>query len=376
MHERRSRKPIAERVHVDLSDHLVVVPAAHSKSTLAKEVPYQELSVYWVGHSLMGSADPFTPGAMSVIETVGELARARGLGYRAFDHTLAGAPLSLNWQGTTEAVGMVDGKALSLIRELEQHGDSYDVLILTESIGLQRSPHLERSAYYGRHFYCAAKRARREGRVFFYPTWHHFYASDPDMEYPPRSRWNWRGRLDEDRPLWRALARGIEQDAEGLDECETGAPVVTLPVDDALAALSDTLARSPEASSGMRIEEFFVNPLRPGERVDADVLGKPVHADEPIDDIHASGLGDYLVSLVVFCALYEQSPIGLPALNGVEETRARALHQIVANVLAKQEAELQRGRDYATPHSAKTEGDKLNGRAGQLRGINLGQQAD
>ena len=83
-----------------------------------------------------------------------------------------------------------------------------------------------------------------------------------------------------------------------------------------------------------------------------------------------------MVSLVVFSALYEQSPIGLPALNGVEETRARALHQIVANVLAKQEAELQRGRDYATPHSAKTEGDKLNGRAGQLRGINLGQQAD
>ena len=339
------RLPSVEREPVDLDDYRVVVRAAPPESAQANDASTRDLSVYWVGHSLMAYADPFTPGATSVIETVGELARSRGLGYRAFGHTLAGAPLSLNWQGTTESVGMVDGKALSLIGEIEQHGDSYDVLIFTESIGLQRMLELERSAYYGRQFYCAATRARREGRVFFYPTWHHFYASDPVMKYPPRSRWNWRARLNEDRPHWRALARGVEQDADGLDKCDTGAPVVTLPVDDAVAALSDALARSPEAFGGMRIEEFFGNPLRPGEPADAEVLGVPVHADEPLDDIHASGLGDYFVSLVVFSALYEQSPLGLPALNGVEESRAQALQQLVARLLARSDVarELQRG---------------------------------
>ncbi len=54
-----------------------------------------------------------------------------------------------------------------------------------------------------------------------------------------------------------------------------------------------------------------------------------VHPDLPLDDIHTSQLGAYVAGLVHYATIYRESPVGLPATNGVSPELASRLQAIV-----------------------------------------------
>src|SRR5690606_21955195 len=88
--------------------------------------------VVWVGHSLMNGRDPHVPGSQSLIEKVGALARARGLGYASFDHTLWGSPLSLLHRGAAHSSERAEPRMPARWRALLRARPRYDALVLTE----------------------------------------------------------------------------------------------------------------------------------------------------------------------------------------------------------------------------------------------------
>lgn len=319
--------------------------------------PVDARRVYWVGHSLMNGRDPHVEGAQSLMERVGALAEARGLAYAHFDHTVWGAPLSLNYRGAAHSFERTVPEQREKLRELHEHGDRYDALVLTESLPVRTTRPFEHSELYLGRFTCDFLARNPRGRVYLYETWPNLQSANPGDGLGSPARFDWSRRLREDRAEWEDIAdrasRGglVEPGLLGRlsrwtsePTCRPSTPIFLVPVGTVLARLAERIRAEPWDYAGERLatHHLFVNPHLdwpadwPRDDVDEEAARRVLatlprrHPSDDVDDIHASDLGVYIAALTHFAVLYRQSPEGLPPLaEGLSAETAARLQALV-----------------------------------------------
>lgn len=347
-------------VVVALAWPMRAAPRAHVDWKAVAAGPAEELSVWWVGHSLMNARDPDRSDARNLLERVGDLARSRGLAYESFDHTAWGASLSMLWRGSPHAHGREIPELAAQLAALLERGARFDALVLTERIPLEATLRYEHSAWYAQLFAAALRERNPVARVYVYECWSNLQASEPGRFFPQPSAYDWLARLDSDRVLWEQLADQAASGAApapgllgrltrwlGADpSARAGSgPVFLIPVGSVLR----TLASAPPAERivfrgrALRPDDLVTNPrldwpaewplrqpLAPeAERARLASL-RLRHPERALDDIHPTDLCVYIASLTHFATLYRRSPEGLPCdVEGLDAKHALALQQQV-----------------------------------------------
>lgn len=323
--------------------------------------PVDARRVYWVGHSLINGRDRHVPGSQNLMEKVGALARARGLSYAGFDHTLWGSPLSLLYDGAAHSFERSAPEMRARRRELAEAGTRYDAMVLTEALTVRVNRDYEHTAYYLARFACDFERHNPRGRVYLFESWTNLQSANPGDGLGSPARWDWARRLREDRavheeiadrasagaalePGWAGrLARWLREPT-----CRPHGPIFLVPVGTVLARLAARLEREHWEYAGARLEvhDLFVNPYVEWPAEWPDDVGEEEarrvlatlprrHPDAELDDIHASDLGVYVAALVHFAVLYRQSPEGLPPLApGLSASTAARLQRLVWQIVA------------------------------------------
>jgi hypothetical protein len=325
----------------------------------------EALRVYWVGHSLMEAQVDTAEGKFRLLEMVGRLAEAQGLAYAMGDHTLWGAPLSLQWRGRPHSQTRRIPERAERRRHFETQAAYYDAIVLTETIPISAAIQHEYSAYYLQQFYCTLMEANPAARVYLYESWVPLQVLSPDKSYPPPHLYDWRARMVQDRLLWERLAddastapipppgwlgrlpAGLRR---GAPACKFQAPIFMIPVGTAMVALYDRLrAPSPEDDfslpDGRRLAfaDLFRNPYidwpahwpvtgQAARAIDEKAVIAALTLRDPAaepDDIHPSQVGLYFAALVHFATLYRRSPMGLPAFSEIGDVLAGTLQAIV-----------------------------------------------
>ncbi|HEY8427734.1 MAG TPA: GNAT family N-acetyltransferase [Sandaracinaceae bacterium] len=312
--------------------------------------------IVWVGHSLVNGRDPHVPGSQNLMEKVGALARARGLGYASFDHTLWGSPLSLLYRGTAHSFERAEPRLPARWRALLGAGARYDALVLTEALPVRVNRELEHTAYYVARFACDFERHAPHGRVYVFESWSPLQAAHASDGLGSPAAFRWARRLREDRAVHEEI---VERASTGAvlepgwtgriarwarePVCTPSRPIFLVPVGTVLARLAERLRGERWDYDGRRLEvhDLFVNPYvewpaswprdldeEEARRVLATLPRR--HPNAEVDDVHASELGVYVAALVHFAVLYRQSPEGLPPLAyGLPEETARRLQRLV-----------------------------------------------
>jgi hypothetical protein len=245
--------------------------AASVRARLATTLPAPAgpLAVYHLGHSLVNRNMP----AM--------LAQLAPPGHR-YDSQLGwGATLMAHW-GDAEVNGFDAENAHPRFRpahEAVESGD-YDAIVLTEMVEIRAAIRYFDSSDYLARWAAKAIATRPDVRLYLYETWHQL--DDPEG-------WLERLDLDHDR-YWLRRVLG-----PALKDLPPSAQIHLIPAGPVLASV----VRAVEARGG-------VGNLRDRtDLFDRTPEGK-------IDPIHMSDMGNYLVALVHYTALYHASPVGLP----------------------------------------------------------------
>lgn len=302
--------------------------------------PRDAATVYWVGHSLMSHRDVNHPDSRTLFELMGDFARAAGQSYDEYRHTTPGAPLSWNWNDEA-------GKRA----EIESRGSRYDVMVMTEGISLTETMRWHSTSFYAQRFQCAMQNANPNAEVFLYESWHHLYASDPDGRYPEPHVYDWRARLDEDRPRWeQVIDEAMRPDLATPDSyydgarCTPARPMRLIPVGTALGRLVDAMESGDARWEGLTRHQLVQNgyrnwpeewPVAPGTSVDWRGRMASLQTIHPaqLDDIHASRTLIYFVALVHYATVYRRTPVGLPTANAVSSGLARAMQELAWDVV-------------------------------------------
>ena len=326
--------------------------------------PRDALRVYWVGHSLMEAQVDTTEGKFRLLEMVGRMARAQGLAYAMGDHTLWGAPLSIQWRGRPHSYARHVPERAERRQLFATQAAHYDAIVLTETIPLSAAMQHEYSAYYLQQFYCTLMEANPEARVYLYESWPPLQALAPHGEYPSPQRYDWRERTLQDRLLWERLAdeastaiipkpgwlsRLPVAHRSAAPTCKAQAPIFLVPVGTAMVELYDRLQKPrPEDEfslpDGRRIvfADLFRNPYidwpahwpvtgQPASAADEKAVTAALTLRDPAaapDDIHPSQVGVYFAALVHFATLYRRSPVGLPPFSEIGAELAGTLQSI------------------------------------------------
>lgn len=255
----------------------------YSKKVTPSDTP---LSVYFIGHSLVARTMPAL------------LAQFAPDGHSYESQSGWGAELQSHWEPDIALNGAEVENAHPRFREAHEATGSgdYDVVVLTEKIGLQAAIDFHDSWYYLARWSEKAWGANPETRIYMYETWHETTIED-----------GWLDRIDRDLPLlW---------EGEIIDR-----------------ALADTDAAHP----------IYVIPAG---QVMAQVVRDGLFTKEELlpDGIHKSDAAAYLVALTHYAVIYARSPVGLPHEGLVTETGetfsappadiARQMQQIVWDVV-------------------------------------------
>ena len=261
------RSDAAERLDVAEFDALYAEPLPR---------PEKPLRVFHLGHSLVGRDMP----AM--------LAQLAPEGHRYESQLGWGTTLKAHWEpGETINGFQTENNHARYrdVREALQSGD-YDVLVVTEMIGLREAIRYFRSWDYVGRWAGLAEDGNPEVRVYLYETWHPL--DDPE---------GWLERLDID------LARYWEGEIlrRTLGARAGKRPIYLIPA-------GQVMARAVRA-------------IEAGE-----VPGLASRQDLFSDQIHLNDLGAYLVALTHYAVLYQRSPEGLSyQLRRHDGTPAEAL---------------------------------------------------
>lgn len=247
-------------------------PSAGSvRAQLATALPAPEgpLKVFHLGHSLVNRDMP----AM--------LAQLAPAGHSYESQLGWGTTLMAHW-GDAEISGFEAENDHPRFRPAHQAVESgdYDAIVLTEMAEIRSSIRYFDSPAYLARWAAKALAARADVRLYLYETWH-------DLDHPE----GWLERLDRDHE--RYWLRRIVGPA--LKELPPTARIYLIPAGQVLAAV----VRAAEGQGG-------VGNLR--DRTDLfarDAEGK-------VDTIHLNDMGNYLVALVHYAALYHKSTVGLP----------------------------------------------------------------
>lgn len=323
-----------------------------------------ELSVCWVGHSLMNARDPDRPQARNLIERVGDLARSRGLRYESFDHTIWGACLSMLWSGSAHLHARQVPQMREQFEALLEGAQRFDALVLTEGVPLESALRFEHSAWYAQQFACALRSRNPAARVYVYECWSNLQAGERGRFYPRPSAYDWVARLRSDRALWEQLA---EEAASGAvpppgwrarltrwftadDAARSGAgPIFLVPVATVLRTLASAASSERITFHGreLRADDFVTNPHLewPADWPLAEPLAPEAerarlaslrlrHPERALDDIHPTDLTVYIASLTHFAVLYRRTPEGLECdVEGLDASNAAALQKQVWEIV-------------------------------------------
>lgn len=240
------------------------------ETTLAP--PGKELRVFHLGHSLVNRNMPYM---------LQQMAQASGLDH-GYDSQIGwGTPLKSHWEPKEEIFGFEKENAHPRYRDVKDalNSGEYDALVLTEMVEIRDAIAYFDSAAYLHKFDALARTGREDIRVYLYETWH--FVTDPE---------GWRVRLEKDRA--RYWEDGILRPALAYDA--PAHPIYVIPAGQVFAEI----ARQIEAGKldGLAaVEDLF-------SRTE----------DGTLDAIHMGPLGNYIVALTHYAALYHKSPVGLP----------------------------------------------------------------
>lgn len=277
------------------------VAAIRARLSGALPAPTGPLSVFHLGHSLVNRDMP----AM--------LAQLAPPGHR-YDSQLGwGTTLQAHW-GDAEINGFETENAHPRFRpaiEAVESGD-YDAIVFTEMVEIRAAIRWYDSPKYLALWAEKALEARPDVRLYLYETWHPL--DDPE---------GWLTRLDLDHErYWLKQVLG-----PALARLPKGAQIHLIPAGPVLAAF----VREVEAQGGVG---------NVGGRNDLFARKD----DGTLDMIHLNDLGNYLVALVHFTALYHASPVGLPhtltradgtPFNAPDPETARLMQEVTASVVER-----------------------------------------
>jgi hypothetical protein len=273
-----TRPPSAASVRIRLTGHSVTPPQS-------------PLTVFHLGHSLVNRDMP----AM--------LAQLAPPGH-AYDSQLGwGTTLQAHW-GDAPINGFEAENAHPRFRpaiEAVKSGD-YDAIVLTEMVEIRDSIRYFDSPEYLSRWATEAIKARPDVRVYLYETWHQLDDPEGFLE---------RIDLDHER-YWLSRVLG-----PALTKLPDTAQIFLIPAGPVMAAF----IRTVEAQGGLG-----------NVRDRTDLFARA--EDGTLDVIHLNDLGNYLVALVHYAVLYQQSPVGLPhALTRADGSLATAPEPAVAQLM-------------------------------------------
>ncbi|MFZ1469527.1 MAG: hypothetical protein WAT09_11205 [Paracoccaceae bacterium] len=212
--------------------------------------------VLYVGHSLIG---PTLPGMVDAGLDRMQTPAAVEM------QIINGATLGYNWDNSAVAEG-VDGRA-------ELAAGQVTALILTEAVPLAGHLKWSDSAAMVSRWSAAALAGNPAAQVYVYETWPSLNSgTDAAVPDDPGAGVPWRQRIDQDLPLWLAMAGDAQ----------------VIPAGQAMGLLADEIAAG-KVPGIKDIRELFV------------------------DDMHPNGKGLYFVAMVHLAVLTGTSPEGLPA---------------------------------------------------------------
>ena len=243
--------------------------------------PQLPLNVFHLGHSLVGRD---MPAMVAQLAPEGH-DYASQLGW--------GTPLRAHWYPDVSVNGFEAENAHSKFKPAREalSGGRYDAVVMTEMVELTDAIKYHDSPEYLANWATLIRGARPDARLYLYETWHN--TDDPA---------GWLARIDDDfEALWLGrLARPAS--------AQSNHPIYVIPGGQALAAV----VRAVEGQGGV------------GNLVSRDALLARTDVGG-VDTIHLSDLGNYLMALTHYAALYHRSPVGLPlALNRADGVAADA----------------------------------------------------
>ncbi len=353
-----------------LANKRAITPTFHADIWASQDnPPRNNASVYWVGHSLMNETSPSLQGDHNVMSLVARFAQSKAFEYTMFDHTLYGAPLSLQWRGRTHSYERVDEEALKKAQALPHRAAQFDTYFLTEIVPLHSVYECEFSPYYLQIFTQCIRQYNPNARIYVYESWDYWNGSRGRYQSPPQP-WqvDWVANMHAQRKLWETLCDtamgGCAITPNLVDQFQcivkpkepkpAAAPIYLVPVGQAFLRLYDTLKYSSGTDNytwadgrPFAFSELFKNPLAglpndwplpAGKQPPEDQRDfSPRDPEQELDDIHASIAGIYLSALVHFAAIYRQSPVGLPGIGEFSDGLNRVFQEIAWEVVVGDE---------------------------------------
>ncbi len=316
--------------------------------------PTDRQSIYWVGHSLMQERTTVDGQDVSLFNLMKVFADSRTCRYDMFDHTLYGAPLSLQWRGCPHSFVRLAPEMKDKRAAFSQEAARFDTFVLTEIVPVKNVLQLEFSAYYLQRFYDTIMSVNPKARVYVYESWDYLHGSASQSE---AKEFDWLRAMDEQRDLWEKISDqascGVALTPRILDQVKAlirpkavlkrRPPIFIVPVGQVFKRLYKALKNSDEdkkfilpGGEQLKFHNLFSNPYtnwdegrketNRDKRREALTLKDP---NKDLDDIHPSAIGIYIVALVHFATLYRTSPVGLPAIACVGEPLAQRLQKMV-----------------------------------------------
>lgn len=244
--------------------------------------PETGLSVYHLGHSLVGRVMPYMLDQMAQSAGFSGHAHASQLGW--------GASLDQHRRG--DVPGFVEENRHDHHRPAPEAlaSGEYDAVVLTEMVEIRDAIKYHDSAKALAHWAKAARAGRSDVRVYLYETWHRL----DDAE-------GWLNRIDAD------FTRAWQDQLMRLAMADPAVGTIyMIPGGQVLAAVVRAM-EAGEVPGLTRREDLF-----------------STDANGAVDPIHLNDLGRYIIALTHFATLYARSPEGLPGVVMRAEGQAAA----------------------------------------------------
>lgn len=211
-----------------------------------------------------------------------------------------------------------EGRGMNVVEELRTR--PYDALVITEQHGLIDSLVWHDTVRHLRHYHELLIAGNPRGRTYFYEPW---------LGIPGKTEvQRWIAYERAASPLWQCVATRIN---EALATEGRSDRIASLPAALALAELVERATQGPGIDG-----------------VTATSVEGTV--DRLFDDnVHLRPLGAYYVALVVYAAVFERSPQGAWAPEGVSPAQATSLQRVAGETIARYRVE---SRPLAAPACA------------------------
>jgi hypothetical protein len=265
------------------------------------------------GHSL--TDNPMPPYLAQIAASLGDpvLWNRQYMVGSAIKYRVRGRDTETGWAGYSMGWNR-EGEGLNVIEEFRKpkttDGRPYDTLIITEQHGVLDSLVIHDTVRYLRHYHDRFIDGNPAGRTFFYEPW----LGIPDKSDPRR----WIAYERAASPVWQCVVTRINRSlaAEGRPD-----RIASLPAGIALAELVE------RATQGPGLAGITTGNVR-------ETVDRLFH-----DSVHLKPLGYYYVALISHAVVFDRSPVGAWAPEGVSAEAAASLQRVAWDVVSRYKAE-------------------------------------